>query len=55
MLSYEVLSAMKEWDIEVSAETARLIRSGVPPYDAPAKAVEIVTERRKRAELGKSE
>jgi hypothetical protein len=49
MLSREVLSAMGEWDIEVSSETARLIRSGIPPYEAASKAVEIVTRRRKKA------
>lgn len=54
MLSHEVLASMREWDIEVSAETARLIRSGTHPYEAPAKAVEIVSQRRKRAAESKS-
>jgi hypothetical protein len=47
MLSYEVLAAMKEWDIEVNQEMAYLIRSGVPPHDAASRASEIVTERRR--------
>ena len=44
--------AMREWDTEVKYEAARLIRSGTPPYHAMERAVEIVSERRRRKEQG---
>lgn len=37
-----------EWLVEFDVETARLIWEGVPPWDAVARAREIVSARRRR-------
>lgn len=39
----------RKWNAEVDAEAARLVRKGVPPFDAIEKAREIVSRRRKDA------
>jgi hypothetical protein len=49
MRNFDLEQAIREWDSEVSRETARLIRRGTPPYDAIEKAKKIVTERRREA------
>ena len=41
-------SERRAWNSEVDAEAARLIRAGVPPYDAVQRARDIVSESRKR-------
>jgi hypothetical protein len=38
--------AIREWDGEVDAEVARLIRAGVPPYQAARQAVENISAKR---------
>lgn len=44
----------RRWDIEVDAEAARLVRLGVPPYDAISQARQRVEQRRReQADLRK--
>ncbi len=40
-------NAMREWKAEVSAEMERLIRLGVPPFDAAIQARQRVEKRRR--------
>lgn len=42
-------SAMIDWNAEVESETARLIRLGVPPWDAAIQARQRVTKKRREA------
>jgi hypothetical protein len=46
MMHYKTRDAIREWDLDVDLETARLIREGTPPYDAVEQAKKIVSRRR---------
>lgn len=39
--------AKRDWDVEVDAEAARLIRIGYPPWDAVEQAVKNISKRRR--------
>ncbi len=47
-------SAVISWEIEVEHEAARLVKQGVPPWDAIEQARENVSRRRRLAEKGKT-
>ena len=44
--------AIREWDAEVDREAIRLIKAGVPPFDAVERARKIVERRRQQAAGG---
>ncbi len=51
-MNHALQQAIREWDAEVDRETIRLIKAGVPPYDAVVRARKIVEHRREQAAGG---
>ena len=45
-MSSKLREATREWEYEVDTEAARLVESGVPPFDAIAQARDLVVEKR---------
>ena len=45
-MNFGLMEAIRDWNFEVEQEAARLIRCGIPPYDAMEQAREIVSKRR---------
>jgi hypothetical protein len=45
-MNSEVQREIRRWDNEVDAEAAKLIRRGVPPYQAVEQAVKNISQRR---------
>lgn len=45
----DLQSAIRDWDSDVQSEAERLIRLGVPPYDAAVQARQRVDQRRREA------
>ena len=48
-MNYDAQAAVADWNREVDAEMARLIRSGTPPFQAAGEAQRIVSDRRRYA------
>lgn len=46
MMDWETKRVFADWDNDVNAEMRRLIKNGVPPYDAVDRARENVSRRR---------
>jgi hypothetical protein len=42
----ELQRAMRQWDEDVEEEAVRLVKQGVPPYEAVGQARQIVSRRR---------
>ena len=48
-MNTDLNSATRRWNIDVETEAARLIRLGVPPWDAAIQARQRVEKRRREA------
>ena len=47
-MNYFLQKALADWHSEVDIEMAKLIESGVPPFDAATKAASNIMARRRR-------
>jgi len=50
----KIAEVISKWKSEVEEEMIKLIESGMPPYQANEKAVQIVSYRRRRGRADKS-
>jgi hypothetical protein len=47
-MTHDLESAIADWNAEVDREAAKMIREGVPPFDAVQRARDLVQRRRSR-------